>query len=430
MFPRLLESFDVISISASQKANTQPQCLSTQHFRPFHLAAIKANKLSTVPPPLISASDFIPRDVITHLMRNKRNLALGSKFNPGQPNNKITNMEGAMHTFVTPVVPRCEMEGDYIYHYGHDITPLLTADDGWGEKLKMARSVVLSASIHMDFELSNAPVMMGLCRLENEEVIGQDLAEDPAFTVLAEKNDTKQWQGYDYKLKQHMVYHLTSKRQLPARLDAKTLLSVGRAIDLLEKVIQGQDPIPEQLVDRYIRTDDNLLSLEMLFTTAFQVAKNEFSALEALCPQGYVYTYDPASIFARNVGARLLNRLMLVGLKHLSDGDKLANLKIFGFNGYDEPKFLPLVQAALVKQAHVIVVDKSDLFTGADGRYDVSKWKEATGAMLVLHNNSDGFGQNIEFESCGGSMDGAIGDSSSAAASLFRTRKDLLDHVF
>ena len=49
--------------------------------------------------------------------------------------------------------------------------------------------------------------------------------------------------------------------------------------------------------------------------------------------------------------------------------------------------------------------------------------------MLVIHNNSDGFGQNIETEGMVGSLDGAIGSSSSAAASLERNRKDLLDFI-
>lgn len=41
----------------------------------------------------------------------------------------------------------------------------------------------------------------------------------------------------------------------------------------------------------------------------------------------------------------------------------------------------------------------------------------------------DGFGQNIESEWESGSMDGAIGANSSASASLFREREDLVDNL-
>jgi hypothetical protein len=48
--------------------------------------------------------------------------------------------------------------------------------------------------------------------------------------------------------------------------------------------------------------------------------------------------------------------------------------------------------------------------------------------LLTLILVTDGFGQNIETEWESGSMDGAIGANSSAAASLLRTRKDLLQY--
>jgi hypothetical protein len=47
---------------------------------------------------------------------------------------------------------------------------------------------------------------------------------------------------------------------------------------------------------------------------------------------------------------------------------------------------------------------------------------------LVLHNNSDGFGQNIEHEGAS-SMDGMIGLGSNAYLALQRTRKDLCTYI-
>ena len=48
---------------------------------------------------------------------------------------------------------------------------------------------------------------------------------------------------------------------------------------------------------------------------------------------------------------------------------------------------------------------------------------------ILMLTTTDGFGQNIETEWESGSMDGAIGVNSSAAASLFRTRGDLVENL-
>lgn len=118
---------------------------------------------------------------------------------------------------------------------------------------------------------------------------------------------------------------------------------------------------------------------------------------------------------------------MLLGLQHLSNHNIFRNMKIFASNDYSEQNILPLVRAALRANKDVQVMQKEMLFKGPSGRYCVDDYPAAEGAMLVVHNNSDGFGQNIEFESSSGSLDGAVGTHSSAAASLERKRKDLLD---
>ena len=111
---------------------------------------------------------------------------------------------------------------------------------------------------------------------------------------------------------------------------------------------------------------------------------------------------------------------------------------VFAFNDYADDAAVALAQNALRKQEGVIVTSMAKLFQGENGQYDVAKFaedQEASGkglqdAMLVIHNNSDGFGQNIETEGSTGSLDGAIGANSSAAASLKRDREDLLDFFF
>ncbi|PWU14272.1 MAG: hypothetical protein C5B45_04570 [Chlamydiae bacterium] len=62
-------------------------------------------------PVIISQSAFVSRAMTKHLMTNKKDSALGVKH---IKRDKITNMEGALHTFVTSICP-VTMLGDYIY---------------------------------------------------------------------------------------------------------------------------------------------------------------------------------------------------------------------------------------------------------------------------------------------------------------------------
>jgi hypothetical protein len=372
-------------------------------------------------------------------MRRKKNSALGVKWVKGDD---ITNMEGAMHTFVTPIISRCEINGDYSYNPafgGHSInrfgdTLQRSGTDESKRKYQLARFVVLSASIQMDFE--DAKVMLSACMLEESETVGHDLSSDSAWVILDKKakQDDKQRQAYNESLRQHIIYHLTEVRRLPARKSVKGLLDIDATIQLLESFITTPIDKTDKIVGKYTSLDNTrIVSLEILFNTAAQQAKNELAALEVLCPQGYVYTYDPASIFARKIGAKILNRLMFAALKHLSEHGKFENMRVFGFNDYADRGAMSLLRSALRRQEHVIVTSKQDLFNGAGGAqglYDVTHIPQASGAMLVVHNNSDGFGQNIETEGMVGSLDGAIGSSSSAAASLERNRKDLLDFIW
>ena len=78
----------------------------TSILAPFILNRVNANDL-IVPPPLISSSEFVPKKLIELLMRKKKDSAIGVKFrkaSAGAGGDIITTLEGAMHTFVTPVV--------------------------------------------------------------------------------------------------------------------------------------------------------------------------------------------------------------------------------------------------------------------------------------------------------------------------------------
>lgn len=137
-------------------------------------------------------------------------------------------------------------------------------------------------------------------------------------------------------------------------------------------------------------------------------------------------TYDPPSIFAATFSPTLLNLLYIRALRHVASSNPLPSLRIFAFNTYADPSLLPLVARALSSQPHVLVLSRAELFS-LDG-YLNTGLKEMKGTTLVLHNNADGFGQNIETEGCT-SLDGAIGVYSSAAAGLHRDRRDLMSSI-
>ena len=270
---------------------------------------------------------------------------------------------------------------------------------------------------------------MKVCELGREEVVGKDLGDRWSVLGTGEKQDEGRRREYDDTLRAHMVFHLTSSGRLPPWGKVKDM-GMDATITFLNDTITSMQGIDDKMVGKFAGLyNGQIVSLELLFNVAVHQARNEFSALEVMCPQGYVYTYNPASIFARAIGAPILNRLMLAALCHLSAHNHFSNLRIFAFSDYADKEALLLAQIALSKQSHVRVVSKDELFKGPGGKYDISNFKEARGALLVMHNNSDGFGQNIETEWESGSLDGAVGSSSSGAASLERSRPDLLDYM-
>jgi hypothetical protein len=408
-------------------------------FRSSYLSTARNNP-SIQPPPLISCSHFVPRDLVALLMRKKKDGALGVKFVANR-GDEVTNMEGAMHTFVTPVLPRCEMYGDYRFSRMHGIDKFGEQTQSWGGKARYhtTRTVVLSDSIQMDFE--NREVMLKVCKLGAQAVIGRDLLMYPSWKILDSKakQNTNLRNEYDEVLRQHMVYHLTQEHKLPSIDQASQyqILSTEEVIEIFEnEALWQQHHQAIQSGRRFLRLHNNdIVSLELLFNTAVHQARNEVAALEVLCPQGYVYTYDPAAIFAAKIGPKILNRLMVRAILDLNKYHDFLNMRVFAFNDYADKCIIKLLDKKLYGQParKIMVVSKEELFRGPGGSaglYNVSHIKEAEGAMLVIHNNSDAFGQNIETESMSGSLDGAIGTSSSAAAGLDRSRKDLLDYCW
>jgi hypothetical protein len=368
-------------------------------------------------------------------MRNKKDSALGVKFKSGNmPPDSITNMEGALHTFVTPLV-LAYMHGDYIFDNRHQIRPFEDQDN-----FQQARLLVVSASIQPDFE--GKKVMLLLCGLQDEPFEGRDLGPDFPILGTVEKQDTVMRAKYDTSLKRHMVAHLMQEGRLPGLDDvpSTSILSVNDAIDELSRIISSTSPSTPPIPSLFVRLHSkSVIALELLIHVSLHQLRNELSALEVLCPiGGYIYTFDPASIFAQHIGATLLNRILLIALKHLASTSVFKNMRAFAFNDYADRDAVDLVRSALKSQPQVRVLPKWQLFTGRNsqglrGYYSppvesgLELDKGMEDALLVIHNNSDAFGQNIESEWASGSLDGAVGASSSASASLERGRADLLD---
>jgi hypothetical protein len=358
--------------------------------------------------PTIVASPFIPPSIIEHLMRNKKDSALGVKYLAGDA---ISNMEGAAHTFVTSIM-RARMHGDYAYKMSHTVLRFPLSHEGD----QQAREVVVSASIQPDFE--DSQIMLALARLGPQAVEGADW-KDWAPVGAAELAKPSVRAQYDARLRAHLIHHLV--RRLPA-LNEVEPLSVSQAIAHLEsgRPVQGV----------YVELGaGKVLSLELLWRTSVEAQANEFGALEALCPLGYVYTFDPPSIFARMANATLLNRIQASALAHLvaANPGGFTHMRIFAFNDYADAGALAVFARSLAGTG-VRVIPKADLFPPeSDGRY--SPPPEGAGALLVIHNNSDAFGQNIETEGPNSSMDGAIGCASSTAGSLRRDMPGLTSQV-
>ncbi|KFY45761.1 hypothetical protein V495_02824, partial [Pseudogymnoascus sp. VKM F-4514 (FW-929)] len=247
----------------------------------------------------------------------------------------------------------------------------------------------------------------------------------------------KSWQTireeYEDGLKSHLVANLVASRRLPPYKAVKEkALGEAETLKFVERHIRdhASSPTDFQCVFAVVGTlKKTVVSLELLYNTAVHQLRNELSALEVACPQGYIYTSDPPSIFVQALGgAKLVNRLQFAALKQLAATSRFLNMKAFTFNDYADDSAMALIREALWNQRHVVVLPKAKLFRGQNGRYEPGE--ELEGGLLVVHNNSDAFGQNIETEFSSGSLDGAIGASTSAAASLMRDRKDLLDWIF
>jgi hypothetical protein len=298
----------------------------------------------------------------------------------------------------------------------------------------LARKVILSALIQQDFE--DEDVMMKVAMLGDDEVVGTQVFPD-TLDVAAKQDDKKRAQ-YDDQLRRYLIYHLVTSHRLPAMGNRN--LEINDPLNFLSEVI-GETPagsIPEKVRNCFVRYPRHVVSLEFIFTTALHQIKNEFFVLEQICAsQGYVYTFNPPMIFARALGSKgteFISRIHVAALKHFMSTVELKGCKCIAWDDFGSQTILSLLRQALSGRPEIIVMRRIDVFppnrsvnNGPKGLYVPPEGAE--NALVVIHNNSDGFGQNIETEWSGGSLDGVIGYYSSAAGSLMRYRKDLCDRL-
>ncbi len=367
-------------------------------------------------PVFVSRSAFVPITMALHLMTNKRDSALGEKYVPGS---RITNMEAALHTFVTAHLP-VTMAGDYTFNTGHSAQ---FCSPGMGRK------VILSTEIKPDFEfVGEDEVVMGIVGLKPEEIVGVDRLPGDGRPLWDQAHQDPEFFNecvpeYDAGLKQYMVYHLTSAHRLPSRDEvASQVISPQEAVNFLERQIEERTAIqPEMLRNTFVlvgyEEQENVISLEALFNIYIHQIRNEFLNLDRFIPQGYVYTMDPAMIFSRGIAgdyigspvATMLVRLQILACKHLKEqGFTFKNLRVIGFNDFADPTALSFF--AKVFSGNVRCMSKQQALA-----------EEMPGVAWILHNNSDGFGQNIESEGMS-SLDGVIGCLSDASVHLRRER--------
>ena len=360
------------------------------------------NKTHPLQPVVLSKSSFVPDTMVGHLMRDKRDTALGTKY---LPSTSISNMEGAMHSFVTPLCP-ITMTGDYTYANGHSAKPLGN---------NVGRQVILSAAIQPDFECSGKDeVVMKIVEALDKPIVGMPWNETLRST------DTPPSDEYEEQLQKHMIYHLTSEHQIPAKQDLQILTQSD-----LEQLVSNNSNCVDLIKHACVVVNGRTIYLEAMFQFYVHQVRNEFSALNSLATQGYVYTIDPPAIFAQQIGIKnvtILNRLQILAMQHLKQENEtlFSNLKIVGFNDYMDKTAIDYLKMVFPDKE---IVSKSSLFQGTQGLYSVDK-----PYALVLHNNSDAFGQNIETEGPS-SMDGVIGFYSDAACHLHRKRPDLLNNI-
>lgn len=373
------------------------------------------------PPPLVACSHFVPPPLVAHLMRLKKDSALGVKYRPGD---HITNMEAALHTWVTPIAA-IKLLGDYRWAGLHAISLFPSRN--------ALRRVLLAASVHLDFETPE--VWRALCRLpKSRRFVGAPLPPDFRVLSAEEKMDPALRAPYEAALRAHIVHHVSLNGFIPARSEVPhSMLPLAKAVARVERLVEAAKTPGEVVAGvRYLFVGDGLdLCVELMFQALCFQLFNELTVYRNLLPQGCIELYDPPRIFAQMFGgdSLLIDRLRILAYKHLalSHPSLFDTLRYVAFNDFADPRAVDLLRMAFAT-VHTRAVSKAALYLGPEETYSGPPEGEMQLA-LIIKNNSDAFGQNIETEGPGASLDGVIGSYSDASLSLLRHRTDLLKYI-
>lgn len=85
---------------------------------------------------------------------------------------------------------------------------------------------------------------------------------------------------------------------------------------------------------------------------------------------------------------------MILALRVVAENNILGGMKIFGFSDYADKDAVGLIKCALRGRPHIKVVSRDDVYSDEKGRLSTTM-PELRGLAVVIHNNSDAFGQNI-----------------------------------
>lgn len=358
---------------------------------------------------------------------------------------QVTNMEAGGLRTLTTAIAEVEMTGDYTYaNKQHSIVPLEQIGGA-----QQARTVLVSTTVQPDFETGST--VLATCRVEKDSI--QPLEGFPPPITPVDKQDDGKRQEYDNKVKQALVGKLVGKGGLPAlkNVPPQEIYTPTQVIGKLEELLKnGASP---QAIDEamkhifvgltYFEMDPasptfkevktETISGLMFFKMYVESLGAELSALEATCPQGYVYTSDPPSIFASCFSEQTakgiipnptaINRFQMLALKYLclkqGGTTPFPHMKAFAFNNYADNGALAALRLALPADQNGFsrVYAKKDFFP--EGK-PYTPLPGMENYALVLHNNSDGYGFNLLTE-CGiQSMDAIYGRYSNAAAVLMQ----------
>lgn len=387
---------------------------------------------------IISTSNWIPKNFVAqddgslisfseHLMKRKKPFALGVKWEDliqfgNMIRNEITQMEAALHSFFVPM-SLMEMTVDALW-MGRFPFPSCPLEPGKG------RSYILSTSIQPDMEYDgNQAVILALCGLDAEEIKGEKLDPSYIFPAPQQKQDSNKRKAHDFLLQKYMIFNLYSKGTKPKKEDIETV-----DLDFLNKMIHEGNP--SDLVGKAIVVNGKTISLEAMFNFYKEQLACELLALENQCSQGYIFTIDPPSLFIQAIGgarnAPFLNRLQALAMKQLIQEGKIKNMKAVAFNNYADEKMIELYKAITKDhhiQAYPKVVDPKKGSKGLFAPNGKCLIDPNDPSVIVLHNNSDGFGYNLENEG-ETSLDGLMGCMSNASCVYEKSREDLTRHIF